>query len=153
MNDYSENLLGICAALAVLAAAVIDYLAAVLVFLTLILADLCLHCFPEKEEPGSVLMDDGTPAVQDSHMILPRIVPGYGIFVFQRPDTVFGRPQGPAGSRVIRCNLYPGMERKVIRDSRYRKPVVECLPLPEEKVDCMMGTVLYNLYNIYRIQG
>lgn len=66
MNDYSENLLGICAALAVLASAVIDYLAAVLVFLILILADLCLLCFPKKEEPVRVLMDDGTPAVQDS---------------------------------------------------------------------------------------
>lgn len=49
MNEYKTNLLGISAALAVLASAVIDYLAAVLVLLILILADLCLLCFPGND--------------------------------------------------------------------------------------------------------
>lgn len=87
-------------------------------------------------------------------MILPLNRSRATDFLFFNTRMRFSAGRRPlAGSRVTRCNMYPGMERTVIRDSRYRKPVVMTCPCPEEKVDCMMGTVLYNLYNIYRIQG
>lgn len=52
MNIFRPNFIEICAGLAVLSLALIDYVASILVFLIIAVAYIWRLCFPEDNKPG-----------------------------------------------------------------------------------------------------